>query len=741
MSLINAAFAAAAAAFVVPLLIHLLYRGRVRPVRWGAMHLLSDVAVTTRRKVQADHWLLLAIRCLIPVVLAFALARPLIEGLAGGDDGRHGLVLVIDNSSSMSATAVVDGQTRSVWQSAMDASIDLVTQMGDADPIAIIPSGQAGSVVGVGDVDDAITTLQRLRPEAAGTSISDMVRAGLAAAESIEAAVTSIVVVTDASQSVFDAVDDDGSLGRLMPPREDVDLTILPILIDGQSHNVMVDRPRADPVVPIAGRVVSWTTEIRNRSDQPVAGVMVRVRDDDQTVHRQTIDIDAGGSQQVVWTTPAKEVGSSSLDVEMDVQDDLAADNDFKMIYRTIDAIAAVIVDDGPGAENRRQRGSIVESAGGYLSVALAPGSVLGGSQEVAEIVRTQTIGSDALSSLLRQSVPPAVVFITHATRWDAGSPRLLARYVRGGGRVVLMGDLRMDESTINALSTQLPLPAVYEGLIKKDRDRETLSEVVAGSIWEPLRIGPIRFGIGAMHRMRIDAENEAETQVWWRTASGTPLAVYRPVGRGGVLQLALSADRTMSQWPLHASMLLMMQSFVLDAAVSSEQRNVVVGQRLSAKIPVADRSGSGWQWRLPDGQTEPAVVSVAGSITGAGTSAVEAPADDPSIGLTTRRADRPGQYELLRMASDDASPEKDIRRFVAAVDPGESRLGRVSMDRLRSIAQQIGGVVHRDVDEFGRRQTVLVRGREIWRPLVWLLLALMIAELIWQQRRSGVRR
>ena len=43
MTFLNAILLAGAAAFLIPLIIHLLNKRRVQTVRWGAMHLLHEV--------------------------------------------------------------------------------------------------------------------------------------------------------------------------------------------------------------------------------------------------------------------------------------------------------------------------------------------------------------------------------------------------------------------------------------------------------------------------------------------------------------------------------------------------------------------------------------------------------------------------------------------------------------------------------------------------------------------------
>ncbi len=80
MTFLNAFLALGALAFTVPLAIHLLFRSRFRTIDWGAMHLLGNVIRINRRRIQLMHLLLLLLRCMLPVLLAFCLARPVLTG-------------------------------------------------------------------------------------------------------------------------------------------------------------------------------------------------------------------------------------------------------------------------------------------------------------------------------------------------------------------------------------------------------------------------------------------------------------------------------------------------------------------------------------------------------------------------------------------------------------------------------------------------------------------------------------
>ncbi len=93
----------------IPIIIHLLNRRRYKTVPWAAMDFLLRAMKKNRRRLKFEQWMLLAVRCLVVLLVATALARPLgcrdstLASIVGSRSGLH--VFVIDNSYSMAYEA------------------------------------------------------------------------------------------------------------------------------------------------------------------------------------------------------------------------------------------------------------------------------------------------------------------------------------------------------------------------------------------------------------------------------------------------------------------------------------------------------------------------------------------------------------------------------------------------------------------------------------------------------------
>jgi len=103
VSFLNPALLAGALLFAVPLLIHLLNRQRHKKQPWAAMEFLLRAYQKQRNRLRTENLLLLLLRCLVPIVLALAIARPMLQqatGLLTGAGIVHH-VIVLDGSYSM----------------------------------------------------------------------------------------------------------------------------------------------------------------------------------------------------------------------------------------------------------------------------------------------------------------------------------------------------------------------------------------------------------------------------------------------------------------------------------------------------------------------------------------------------------------------------------------------------------------------------------------------------------------
>lgn len=211
MQFLNPALLAGALLFAVPLVIHLLNRQRHKKRPWAAMEFLLRAYQKQRNRLRNENLLLLLLRCLVPIVLALAIARPVLQaaaGLLGGSVVVHHVVLV-DGSYSM-------GMRQDGGQSPFDKARTLVGRLLDGfeasternDKVTLVLAGTRPRFLARGDL--ALQTarnqwLQMQKPEDAGGDLGEALRQVVDAVEEANDPEVQVYVFSDQQQQALGA--------------------------------------------------------------------------------------------------------------------------------------------------------------------------------------------------------------------------------------------------------------------------------------------------------------------------------------------------------------------------------------------------------------------------------------------------------------------------------------------------------------------------------------------------------
>ena len=171
MTFLNWAMLAGLVAVSIPIIIHLLNRQHYKRVLWAAMHWLWASFKKSRRRLRIEQIILLLIRTLILVLLALALARPVLEEGASLLTGRSAVhrVIVLDNSYSMGQ--LVGG--RPLFEKAKQFAYDLAEKLSLSDDLDVLLANNTG--------EELIGTSSAARQDVLIAAAEDHRPAGLAA--------------------------------------------------------------------------------------------------------------------------------------------------------------------------------------------------------------------------------------------------------------------------------------------------------------------------------------------------------------------------------------------------------------------------------------------------------------------------------------------------------------------------------------------------------------------------------
>lgn len=164
------------AAAAAPILIHLWMRQTHRETAWAAVRFLRAALEKQARRLRLQHWLLLAVRTLLLILVVLAAAKPLLEsGLLGGGAPTH-RVLVVDASLSMSAISS-DGETALERAKRLALATVDAGRAGDTHSLVVL-GADAGTPLGR-PTSDAGVTRRAIEAIAASQGVADIAR-GLA---------------------------------------------------------------------------------------------------------------------------------------------------------------------------------------------------------------------------------------------------------------------------------------------------------------------------------------------------------------------------------------------------------------------------------------------------------------------------------------------------------------------------------------------------------------------------------
>ncbi len=288
MSFLNLALLGGAAAFLVPLVIHLLNRSRHQSIDWGAMHLLEAAMQVNSKRFQWESVLLLMLRCLIPILFAIGLARPVLTNLRSANaQGEASVLVVVDNSLSM---LVKDKQQpeQNRFDRAVNEARKILGSQTRADLSVMSSGGGAPRNEIDGSTFDAGLALRSIAKIQAGAGPSDPVA-------TIEAAVAQLSKMSHPNKQLVVASDFQasqwGSLSITQKERvkellqsasQPVQLTLLPVgaasaadSIENLSVELSAESSKEQLEPTFAGEPVLIEASVRNWGSKPVSNITV----------------------------------------------------------------------------------------------------------------------------------------------------------------------------------------------------------------------------------------------------------------------------------------------------------------------------------------------------------------------------------------------------------------------------------------------------------------------------------
>ncbi len=374
MQFLNPALLAGALLFAVPLIIHLLNRQRHKRRPWAAMDFLLRAYQKQRNRLRNENLLLLLLRCLVPIVLALAIARPLLQQVAGLLSGAGVVhhVLVLDGSYSMGLR--LDGAP-----TPFERARTLVGRLLDRfeqnpnrnDKVTLVFAGVRPRFVVRQDLDLATVRagwLQLQKPDDAAGDLTEALTQVADALEEADDALAQVYVLTDLQATALgDSLAESG--GEQRPELADTLRDVVERIASREAAQIhWID------VGPMAGGGLGGAvdnvqiTDLRLTEPAAVqkapAEVVATLRNLGETTAtcEVTLDIDGGEPMRKIVEVPAGAEGEADFQLTFRtagrhrvraalVQDALAADDERFLAVEVRDRIRILLVDGKAGGD------------------------------------------------------------------------------------------------------------------------------------------------------------------------------------------------------------------------------------------------------------------------------------------------------------------------------------------------------------------------------------------------------
>ena len=195
MSLIAGGLAAAA----IPVVLHLVMQGRPKSYEFPALRFIRQRLAANQRRFRLKHFVLLALRVLLLVLIGLALARPVLRwsgaGTLGSQQSPVAAVIIIDTSPRMAylsanQTRLAEAQEHAKW---------LLGQFPKESQIAVLSSQRVPTSFQV-DLLAARERIERLSTVTAGRSLLETLAEGARLLNQSELERREIYLITDMTE-------------------------------------------------------------------------------------------------------------------------------------------------------------------------------------------------------------------------------------------------------------------------------------------------------------------------------------------------------------------------------------------------------------------------------------------------------------------------------------------------------------------------------------------------------------
>ncbi len=676
---LNSTVLFAAAAALIPLIIHLFSKRKVKVIEFSSLKHLKAMQRRQVRRLKIRQLLLLIIRMLIILLVVLAFARPTTESGNVGSHASVSAVVLFDNSASMNRY-VADGN---LFDLARDRTRKLLETFGEADEVHLVALADQVGQLQPASFSPPVIAMEQLQQIAPAYNDADLAGGLHKAAEMLGKAVNlnkELYIVTDRQRT---SLPDSSILNRLEASIYFVDLPLQ------TNDNIGITGLDFGGQLILPGHDFTVTARIKNYSGDDQENIIASLFIDGNRVAQS--DFDAPGDEEtaVRFTRAVSSTGFHSGYIELS-DDKYQNDNRYYFSFRIPERSNLLVIDG--------------DHTGGLISLALAPSS------DINQYWSVKLTDPANLSGINFWDYD--VIFLTGAPMLSDTYTGRLKAFVGQGRSLFITYGPQTDTGYFNTTWSSLtgviydaPVPrtftrAGYYSLGSLELDHPVFS------VFDFTDSRPPEIKFYALPSMHL----APGARTLMRFTGDRPALVESQYQDGKVLTFTAPIDARFSDLTGHAFFVPFVSRIAeyLATDLSSYDLRLYCGTNISRSVSVKGSLASSLLLIAPDTSQY----------------AVAPQEEQGALVLRITRANMPGIYRVMYGG-------REIDRFAANVSPEESDLSAVDRDQFATaIGAERMNILPADV-EIASVISEFRFGKELWHIFVWLALLLIAVEII----------
>lgn len=710
LTFLNALFLAGIAAGIVPIVIHLLQRRRLKRVEFSDLRFLAPLNQQRMRSLNLRRLLLLLLRVLIIVLTAFAMARPSVRGSFSKllpAQARSTVLLLVDTSYSMRT----EGEAGTALEAAKSAAGRLLDALEPGDAVQLMTFDSAPRPAfdnAVHDLELARRSLAELQPSHRGTSWPEALRAAL----------TSLSAANEANTELYVFSDFAGTLGDSLPAdlpalQQETRIGLIPTEMES-FVNVSVDAVRVPAGAVLLEEPARIGVTVRNHAADVPADCALQVELAGEPKAEASLRLGAAAQQTQEFTLVATRANQLAGTVRK--RADRMPEDDVRHFVLPVLAQLRVLLVAGDG------------NAGGSFFVARALAPLRTGKSPVALVeVAARRFSSNDLEGV-------QVAVIASDAHLTDGQAQILAEFVHdGGGAVLWNGQSATVDERNRGLLARLG-EVRLRGVVQQQQGYVSFADLRPSGLLAGFDAAELRV-LETVRFTRYAELVPASARTLLKFTGGQTALAVGEHGIGKYAVFAFDAGTEGSDLALSSMFLPLVHRIVVELAgeTGRQRLDYEVGERIEVQVPIATAGGrastdSDTEDRLARAGTPDIVASTSTDrayvvTTPSGRQvAVEARYVGRRAVLAYADTDEPGHYRFSGGG----------REFVRAVNVSvrESDLRRMDLGEFESKLGLEGVEVVDAAADIGRHVREARHGKELYKLIVVLVLLLLTVEL-----------